>query len=76
MTRRIRDFMNNTNSGDVNTSDNNQLNESDINRNFGVPLDKCESSSISPVIEFTLFKLSFNNYFLIYLFKIVYTRSN
>ena len=47
MTRRIKDFMNNTYTGDVN---NDMLNESDINRNFGVALEKCESSSISPVI--------------------------
>lgn len=57
MTRRIRDFMTNTNTGDLSahdlqhndSSNSNTLDLYNMNRNFGVPLDKCESSSISPV---------------------------
>lgn len=55
MTRRIRDFMTNTNTVDLSSTTNDQNQDisqssfSDFNRNFGVPLDKCEPSSISPV---------------------------
>ena len=61
MTRRIRDFMTNTNTGDLTNADlqnsNQQGNDpsTEINRNFGVPLDKCESASTSPVIMSYLF---------------------
>jgi hypothetical protein len=52
MTRRIRDFMTNTSTTDDQLhshTDQDHQNESDSNRNFGVPLDKCEPSSTSPV---------------------------
>lgn len=64
MTRRIRDFMTNTNTNeDQSHSQQNDQEHSDLdsNRNFGVPLDKCESSSTSPVIILNfVFKVIFN----------------
>ena len=65
MTRRIRDFMTNTNTGELTNADlqnsNQQGNDpsAEINRNFGVPLDKCESASTSPVIMPCLYLLYF-----------------
>lgn len=64
MTRRIRDFMTNTNTGELSVSNdhdatthhhqlqstNSLENMYTMNRNFGVPLDKCESSSVSPYV--------------------------
>ncbi len=52
MTRRIRDFMTNTNTNDENLHSHEHENSNldlDSNRNFGIPLDKCEPSSTSPV---------------------------
>ena len=50
MTRKIRDFMTNNNSAEIS---NEHQHEVDINRNFGVALDKCESSSVSMVKSFS-----------------------
>jgi hypothetical protein len=66
MTRRIRDFMTNTNNDESQPPMNAQIthansntsaqNESimqqnvEVNRNFGVSLDKCESSTVSPYV--------------------------
>lgn len=53
MTRRIRDFMTsaNTNEDQMQSHDNEQHADPNESRNFGIPLDKCESSSTSPVIK-------------------------
>jgi hypothetical protein len=57
MTRRIKDFMTNTSASDDQQQTHGQssqhnLSESpdNLNRNFGVALDKCESSSTSPYV--------------------------
>lgn len=51
MTRRIRDFMTNSNTGDVDSPQAAvNASQDEFNRNFGIPLDKCEPSSVSPFI--------------------------
>jgi hypothetical protein len=54
MTRRIRDFMNNTSNADPSNNDysNHDVNMSDT-LNFGAPLTKCEPSAVSYVSDST-----------------------
>ena len=64
MTRRIRDFMNSANNVDASSNEfNTSTNSNDFsNKNFGVPLNKCEPSSLSCV---RLFFLCYNIFLII-----------
>ena len=60
MTRRIRDFMTNTSTTDDQLhshTDQDHQNDSESNRNFGIPLEKCEPSSTSPVRMIAFFEM-------------------